>query len=329
MLHNLVNRHDAGRAYRKIAAGDLGAVAAKLRGSSRDRVVRQWNDTAPEPTQWWSIPAVRRRWNQLMTGDERIDFPAHVAANFLSGSGLRALSLGCGLGGRELRWAELGVFEKIDAFDIAPATGAAAAARAHDAGYADVVDFEVRDVTTLDDERRYDVVLAEHSLHHLAPMPDVVSKIAGMLEPGGLFVVDEFVGPQRFQWTRRQIAEAQMVLDAFPDSYKVISPGVSKRRIVRPSKLWMLLTDPSEAIDSARIRPVLHEQLEVVEERPYGGAVLHLALADIAQNFLDDSPETNHVLGAAFEAEDRLMASGAVGSDFTAFVCRTRAGAVR
>ena len=329
MLNNLVNRHDIHRVYRKAADGDVRAMFDKLRGSSQERVVRQWSDTAPEPSQWWSIPAVRRRWNRMVSGEETEDFPAFAAQRYLRDrEGLRALSLGCGMGGRELRWAELGVFDHIDAFDIAPTQVEVAAARARNEGYDEIVSFAVRDFTKLGADDRYDVVLAEHSLHHLAPMPEVVAKIDEILLPNGLFLVDEYIGPKRFQWKDEQVRAAQAVLDSLPERFRRIGPSEIKRRVVRPSRLWMLLTDPSEAIDSDRIVPTLHDQFDVLEELPYGGAVLHIALADISQNFLDDDDETLEVLANAFDAEDRLMANGVVSSDFAAFVCRKRERAV-
>ncbi len=330
MLNNLVNRYDVGRAYRKATDGDLRSVLDKVRGNSEERVVRQWSDTEREPTQWWSIPAVRRRWNELVSGDEKVDFPEYAARRYLQDRpGLTALSLGCGMGGRELRWAELGVFEHIDAFDIAPASVEVAAAAAREAGFSDEIRFAVRDFTKLGDGDRYDVVLAEHSLHHLAPMPEVVAKVDGLLNPGGLFLVDEFVGPKRFQWTDAQLAEAQLTLERFPEELRVQGSAGVKRRVIRPSRLWMVMTDPSEAIDSARITASLHHQFDVLEELPYGGAVLHLALADIAQNFVDGDPLADQVLTAAFEYEDRLMSQGRVASDFVAFVCRKRDDAQR
>ncbi|MCB0954310.1 MAG: hypothetical protein KDB13_16625, partial [Microthrixaceae bacterium] len=135
MISNLVNRHDLVRLYNKYNSGQASSVLEKLRGSSKDRVVRQWSDVDREPRQWWSIPAVGRRWNQLITGDESMDFPSWVATAHLRGrSGLRALSLGCGTGDRELRWAELGVFERLDAFDITPEVIAVATAKARSAG---------------------------------------------------------------------------------------------------------------------------------------------------------------------------------------------------
>jgi SAM-dependent methyltransferase len=174
-------------------------------------------------------------------------------------------------------------------------------------------------------EHRYDVVLAEHSLHHLAPMPAVVERIESLLAPGGWFVVDEFVGPRRFQWSRQQLSAAQAVLDGIPDRYRTTTSGEVKRRVIRPSVLWMVMTDPSEAIDSARITSELRRRFEVLEEKPYGGAVLHIALADISHHFMDDDdPVAAEILRAAFAEEDRLMAAGAVASDFCTFVCRRR-----
>jgi hypothetical protein len=156
-------------------------------------------------------------------------------------------------------------------------------------------------------------------------MPDVVAKIDGLLGADGLFLVDEFVGAKRFQWTTRQLDEAQRVLDQFPERYRQMGSRGVKNTVQRPSRLWMLLTDPSEAIDSARITPTLHDRFDVLEELPYGGAVLHLALADIAQNFLDaDDVLVKELLAQAFQVEDDLMASGSVGSDFVAFVCQKR-----
>lgn len=328
MLNNLVNRHDVVRVRTKLVNRDVQSLVRKLSGSASDRVVRQWSDVSLDSCQWWSIPAVRRRWNRLVTGSEEVDFPTYVTERHLRGGANRsALSLGCGLGGRELRWAELGAFAHIDAFDISAVQVEEARRRAALAGLGELITFSVADFATLVRKRHFDVVIAEHSLHHLAPMPEVVEKVRELLVPGGLFLVDEYVGPQRFQWTTTQLAAAQELLERFPERYRRTPDGGTKASVVRPSKLWMRFTDPSEAIDSARIGRSLHRCFDVIEERPYGGAVLHLALADIAHNFLDPTEETAQVLRDAFEFEDRLMAAGTVGSDFAAYVCRKRVAA--
>ena len=47
----------------------------------------------------------------------------------------------------------------------------------------------------------------------------------------------------------------------------------------------MIAADPSEAVRSAEIVPLLSQYFDILEVRELGGALPHLGLADIAQNF--------------------------------------------
>ena len=78
----------------------------------------------------------------------------------------------------------------------------------------------------------------------------------------------------------------------------------------------MIEADPSEAIRSSEILPVLRRHFDIIEERPLGGALLHLALGEIAQNFAMQSSEDRALLEAAFAAEDAAMRDGRLGTDF-------------
>jgi hypothetical protein len=86
----------------------------------------------------------------------------------------------------------------------------------------------------------------------------------------------------------------------------------------------MLVGDPSEAVDSSGIMPKVRERFEVVEERGYGAAILHILLAGIAHNFLGQDAETRSILEAIFAFEDALMASGEIDSDYVFAVFRPR-----
>ena len=94
--------------------------------------------------------------------------------------------------------------------------------------------------------------------------------------------------------------------------------------MIRPSRLSMILSDPSEAVESGRILPLLREHYEVTELREYGGAVLHLLFDQIAHHFLDADPRTQRFLDLCFEAEDLLMEEGELASDFVVAVCRRK-----
>ncbi|WP_405813762.1 class I SAM-dependent methyltransferase [Streptomyces sp. NBC_01390] len=326
MLNNLINRHDADRLLRKVRRLELDPVLTKLRVRGGARVVRHWSRVDPSLTEWWAIPAVVKRWNLLMTGDPDTSFPEYVAAkHFAPRTDLRGLSLGCGTGGNELLWAKTGAFSLLAGVDVAPERIDFATRAAAEHGLADVLRFRVTDVNRMTaDGERFDVLLGLQSLHHFDDLDAGLPRLAGLIEPDGMFVVDEFVGPTRFQWTDEQLDAANVLLAQLPEERRRQADGRIKRRVVRPSRLSMVLDDPSEAVDAAALLPGLRREFDVVEERPYGGTVLHIAFSGIAHNFLDQEPETLALLERCFALEDAVLPG--VGHDFVAMVCRPRSG---
>jgi ubiquinone/menaquinone biosynthesis C-methylase UbiE len=324
VFRNLVNRHDLTRLARKLKRLEGGRVLAKLRVRGRARVVEHWADIDPSWQEWWAIPAVQRRWNTFASGDPSVTFPAHVARTHLAGrTGLRALSLGCGTGGNEVNWARLGVFQQIVGVDISPERIAAANAQAQQVGLSRRLTFRVADAHQLiRANETYDVVLGLHSLHHFDRLDTTMAEVARLVDPAGLLVADEFVGPTRFQWTAAQLAAANRLLARLPEDRRRRVDGTVKRRAVRPSRLSMILDDPSEAVDADRLMPAIRENFTVVEERPYGGTVLHVALSGIAQNFLAEDATTRELIDMCFQCEDDALP--ALGHDFTFLVCRPR-----
>jgi 2-polyprenyl-3-methyl-5-hydroxy-6-metoxy-1,4-benzoquinol methylase len=325
LFRNLVNRHDLTRLARRLGRLDGGRVLDKLRVRGRARVVAHWADVDPSRQEWWAIPAVQRRWNTFASGDPDVTFPMHVARTHLAGRGsLRALSLGCGTGGNEVNWARLGVFDRIVGVDISPERIAAAATGAARLGLDDGrLEFRVADAHELiKANETYDVVLGLHSLHHFDRLDETMAQVAKLVAPRGLLVVDEFVGPTRFQWTDAQLAAADRLLRKLPEDRRRRVDGTVKRRAVRPSRLSMILDDPSEAVDADRLLPAIRENFTVVEERPYGGTVLHVALSGIAQNFLDDDAATRELIQTCFTCEDEELPG--LGHDFAFLVCAVR-----
>ena len=87
----------------------------------------------------------------------------------------------------------------------------------------------------------------------------------------------------------------------------------------------MAVDDPTEAVRSAEIMPLLRERLEVIEYRPYGGTLLMPLLDDIAGNFEPDKPAAAELLHMLFAIEDALIAAGEIESDFAFVVAKKRA----
>lgn len=286
-----------------------------------------WAHTESPPTNWWDVPAIRKRWNYLISGDSSVDYCDYICQRYWTGrESLRALSLGCGTGTRELRWAETSKFSHIDAYDLSESRIRYAVGVAAQRGLGSIVSFHVDDVYKMQvQESFYDVILGESSLHHFSPLETILQRVSRFLKPDGYFIVNEFVGPTRFRWTSRQLEITNSLLAILPSRYKTLWNSTStKLDLIRPSQLSMILRDPSEAIESSRILPLLNRIFDVVEIKGYGGAILHLLLGGIAHHFLAPDVEGQRVLDVCFEIEDLLLASGDIQDDFIVAVCRKR-----
>jgi SAM-dependent methyltransferase len=323
MLWNLVNRQDVLAVAAK-ARSDGPASIVRRFGRSRSARVRQaWSVEAGDD-QWWAIDAVRRRWREKVCGRGDVGFPRFLCERHLDGrSNLDALMAGCGSGHSLPGWIDTGCFRRVHAFDVAPAQIARARERIATLDPRTVVQAEIADAATfVQPEATFDVVIVEQALHHLSPLDAIVGRLARVLRSGGVIFVDDFVGPRRHQWTRRQLAAANALLSLLPEPYRRMQSGRVKRTVVRPSVARMLLTDPSEAVESSRILPVLGRHFELLEVRGYGGTLLHVVLSGIAHNFVGTDADSQGLLEACFAFEDALLGAGELSHDFVVVVGR-------
>ncbi len=126
-----------------------------------------------------------------------------------------------------------------------------------------------------------------------------------------------------------QLDAANSILRALPARFRTRRDGTLKPAIFRPGRLSMIVGDPSEAVDSSGILAKARERFEEVEEHGYGGAIVHLLLAGIAQNSLGQDAETRVLLEAIFAFEDALMDTRKIGSDYVFAVSRPREAPAR
>jgi SAM-dependent methyltransferase len=236
---------------------------------------------------------------------------------------LQALVLGCGEGSKVLRWAETKKFGSIDAYDLSDNLIRYAIDRAEKKGYGDVIHYHVGDVSALKvPDNSYDVIICEASLHHFSSLATFLPGINASLKSDGKFIVNEFVGPTRFQWTDRQLEIVNALLAIFPSRYKTEwNRRTQKLAVIRPSKLGMVLYDPSEAVESSKILPLLHTNFTVDEQKGYGGTILHLLLDGIAHHFITPDAEAERLLQMSFAIEDLMLESGEIHHDFIFAVC--------
>jgi SAM-dependent methyltransferase len=150
-------------------------------------------------------------------------------------------------------------------------------------------------------------VILESSLHHFSPLERVIELMKTILKPGGLIFMCEFVGPSRFQWTDRQLEIVNGILGVLPEKYRVLPEGDVWRRVFRPSLARMYLTDPSEAVESARILPLMEANFRSLERSNAGGAILYHLFPRLISNFRDDDPDAQGWMQFCMDIEDRFI----------------------
>ena len=72
-------------------------------------------------------------------------------------------------------------------------------------------------------ESKYDIVLFDASLHHVKKLDDTLSRVHRTLKPDGCLVINEYIGPDRFQWTKNQLKAANSALMTLPEKFRRIT----------------------------------------------------------------------------------------------------------
>ena len=117
---------------------------------------------------------------------------------------------------------------------------------------------------------------------------------------------------------------ADELLNEIPERYRrSLLSGHVKIRVTRQPIAIMNQVDPTEAIRSADIVPLMRKYFDVIEEVKYGGTLVNLILEEIAGNF-SDTDEDFSVLKPVFDAERRYIETGKLPSDFAVIVARVR-----
>ncbi len=300
-------------------------ITVDARSSFQAKVSDVWSRdveerAATEGWYWMAHPMVLARVNTMISGDPGCDAYGRLERLYRERGWTlpiaHAVSLGCGFGNLERDLMRRGWVGRMDAYDLAEGAIAEARRLAEQDGLHGIA-YHVADLDTLQlAPGSADAVFAHSAVHHVERLEALYATVHAALKPNGVFHLHEYVGPTRFQWTDAQIALVNDFMDSLPPRLRALPSGLPKGRMTRPTVEHMIATDPSEAVRSADLLTVLDPWFEIVEERRTGGALAHLALGDIAQNFDPASAEDRAILHELFAIEDAAMASGLIGSDF-------------
>jgi len=264
-------------------------------------VNRFWNRAyaAGDYSSWPQEALVRRRLNRRVTGSEHLWPVDWFAKEFVAKPFARGVSLGCGEGSLERDLMSKALCEVIVGLDISAQALELASLKAREVGYT-TLRYEHGDLDCLDlDRESYQAAFAHMALHHVRNLEHCFDQVHRALSCEAVLYLDEYVGPSRHQWNRALLQDAE-------DAYQALPKAVRGPRRLHLPVDWR---DPSEAVRSADILPLLAERFEIREQRDYGGNLLsviypHLRLAHT------NPAEREAILEQLLTTEDQLLADG-------------------
>ncbi len=306
----IFTREDFIDIYTKGKQRGIDFLFSKLKISQLDRTRSAFNDTRDLTSNAWEIPYLTDRWNKLTTGNKNTDFEDFFMNEFLLKSNdLKVISLGSGGCDRELKLATYPQFSEITCVDIVPENLNAAKARITEEHKAQMI-FLCESIYDLHmPKESYDVVFFYASLHHFKNVEQLINDtIIPALKPGGLIIINEFVGADRLQFPKKQLVAVNKSLAHIPKKWRVRrATTLVKNKFYGCGLLRMIVADPSECVDSSNIVPSLHNNLNVVFEKGYGGNLTINVLKDIAHHFVELNEEKKKILDKLFQLEDEYL----------------------
>ena len=191
---------------------------------------------------------------------------------------------------KEMDAIECGLIKHFDLYELSSLACDRGKKIAKEKGIYDVVDYHNCDV--FDDDlmnEAYDVVYWNNALHHMKDVFEAVSWSKKILKPGGVLLMDDYVGATFMQWSDELLEINTRIRESLPRHYLVnpYAPGTyCSTRILRPSVEQIILSDPSECCDSSRIIPSLRHHFPDILIKPSGGGIYHCGLNDILDNIV-------------------------------------------
>jgi len=241
----------------------------------------------------------------------------------LQGPAERSLDLGCGAGGRSIVVYKNGASRYIEGLDVSEDRIAEGERIRRELGI--LGSFQVTDTNYVKlPAEAYDLVFSCHSFHHFFELEHIMEQVHQSLTPRGLFILEEFVGPTQFQWTDQQIEIVRSLMSLVPEKLRRFRWGAVKMLEGRPTPAEVIAVSPFESIRSAEILALFKEYFDLFHAKTLGGTIQHLFYNGIAHNFDPRDRDAVRILRGIWEAEDALIDSEMLPSDFMVLIGRRK-----
>ncbi len=151
----------------------------------------------------------------------------------------------------------------------------------------------------------YDLVVASHGAHHVQNLEGFFRQARQSLQPGGLFYMYEWIGPEYLQLPRRNRLFSTLLLLALFPKRKTRRTHMGLVKGLRYMQDKPETFDPSEACNSLRLYPEYLNNFTPLAEYRHGG-ITYPMFEGLAQNMAQDQPRTAKRLRFAVKAEKWL-----------------------
>lgn len=267
---------------------------------------------------WELLPAIEKYQMNYISEDESIDLISYIIECIKKNIGaynLKGLSIGCNVACPEMTIFRTGLFDKIEVMDIAEGLLNKQKKAALEMGLDDIEYIKQDFNTAVFDKDAYDVIWAIGTIHHIEKLETFFNQINNALKDGGIFIMREYIGPNRMQFTDMQLRIVNDILSILPEKYRIKADGTIKHVVNRPDVDDLIEADPSESVRSQDIMAIIEEILKIDRLAYTGGTILHLLLDGIASNFENDA-DAEVVLEILIQLEKTLIKEGVLSSDY-------------
>jgi len=222
----------------------------------------------------------------------------------------QGVSVGCGNGLKELRLLQLDIVEKFIFFELSGEHARIINDNIKNANLVDRVEIHISDAFKHDfNNIEVDLVHWNNSLHHMFDVQAAVKWSYNILSTGGIFYMDDYVGPNRFQYPENVINVVNEIRDSLPHKY-LKNPHDNSLYYGRyincdPNMFEIEGGDPSEAVDSERILESIKNIFPKAEITLTGGIIYAIALSGLWENFDEENDNDISVLNRLLDMDKK------------------------
>ena len=243
---------------------------------------------------WNDYPECLTIINTRLFG-ENIDWKQYLINNNLNNF-KHALILNCGNGWVERELYDCGIILKATAveYNTDLIIGCNQKKKTRDITYIQ------HDINTVDfPDSTFDLVINFAACHHIKDIEKVCNKISVWLKPNGYFIHNDYVGPQRNQYSKLQWEQMNKVNNMLHDSIK--------KSLGYPDVMQMMIDDPTEAINANRIISTVYDFFNIDYHSQSGGAIAYEILTHNDRLFNLDIKNRNAIVERVMQKDLEYM----------------------